>query len=231
MRTFLFATAVMIALSPPAHAGTRNFGITGFTKVRIDGPYKVTLTTGVPPFARANGSPTALDRLAIEVRGDTLVVHSDRDAWGGYPGVDPGPVEVSVGTHELSDAALNGSGSLAINRVRGLTFGLAVLGSGAAEINEVAADQLNVSLAGTTNVKLSGRTKRLTAVVRGLAALDAAKLSAPEAHIVAQGSATIDAVAAQSARVEASGPATIRLAGRPSCELQVNGSATVSGCK
>lgn len=231
MRTSLIAALALVGTSLPAEAGTRNYTVTGFTKVRVEGPYKVTLTTGVPPFAKASGSPAALDRAAIEVRGDTLIVHTSTDAWGGYPGVDPGPVEISIGTHDLSDASLIGSGSISINRVAGLSFGLAVQGAGAAQIDEVAADQLSISLAGTTNAKLAGHTKRLTAFVRGLAALDASKLNSPEVHLLAQGSATIDAVAAQSAEVEASGPAAVRLAGRPSCELHVSGSATVSGCK
>src|SRR6185503_10724114 len=114
MRTFLSALSATLVLSAPAAAATRNFGITDYTKVRVEGPYKVTLATGVPPFARASGSATALDRIEIETRGDTLVVRADPNAWGGYPGQDPGPVEVVIGTHDLTSAALTGAGSLAI---------------------------------------------------------------------------------------------------------------------
>ena len=90
MRIFLLA-AVAVALANPASAATRNFGITDFTKVRVSGPYRVTVSTGVAPFARASGSASAIDRVAVEVRGDTLVVQSN-PSWGGYPGSDPGPV-------------------------------------------------------------------------------------------------------------------------------------------
>ena len=62
MRTFLtFATAALL-FTVPAGATTRNFGITSFEKVRIDGPYKVSLATGVAPFAKASGSPAAMRR-------------------------------------------------------------------------------------------------------------------------------------------------------------------------
>jgi Putative auto-transporter adhesin, head GIN domain len=231
MRTFLPALCATLAIASPAAGATRNFGITDFTKVRIEGPYSVTFTTGVAPYARGSGSQTALDRLAIEVRGDTLVVRTDRSAWGGYPGADPGPVEVSVGTHDLSSASLTGAGSIAINRVTGLSFALSVQGSGAARIDEVAADQFSVSLGGTASARLVGTAKKLNAALRGLSTLDAAKLSTPNVDVSAEGSATIDAVAAQTARVDASGPTTIRFSGKPSCELHVNGSASVSGCK
>src|ERR1044072_8378085 len=108
MRTHLLILVVLIAAARPAEAATRNFGITDFTKIRVSGPFKVTLATGVAPFARAAGSSSALDRLAVEVRGDTIVVQSNA-SWGGYPGSDPGPVEVTIGTHELSLASLIGS--------------------------------------------------------------------------------------------------------------------------
>lgn len=231
MRTFLLAVSALAVVASPASAGTRSFGITDYTKVRVEGPYKVTLTTGVPPFAKASGSAAALDRVAIEVRGDTLVIRADPNAWGGYPGQDPGPVEVSIGTHDLSSATLIGAGSLGIDKVKGLSFALSVQGSGAAQIAKVAADQLDVTLAGSASARLAGNAKKLNAGVRGIAALDATKLSATDLHVSAQGSATIDAIAANTAQVDATGPATIRLAGHPSCELHVSGSTNVSGCK
>ena len=231
MRTFLLAVSATLVLAAPAGAATRNFGITGYTKIRVDGPFKVKVATGVAPFARASGSPQALDRVAVEVRGYTLVIQSSASSWGGYPGKDAGPVEISVGSHELSNAWLNGAGSLAIDRVNGLAFSLAVQGSGAAEIADVAADRMNVSLIGTASAKLAGKTAKLTALLRGISTLDAASLDSRDATIGAEGSATVDATVSNTASVDASGAATIRLAGRPSCTLSVKGSTSVSGCR
>ena len=164
MRTFLFAASALLAVAAPANAATRNFGITSFAKIRVEGPYRVSLTTGIAPFAKASGSPAALDRVAVDVRGDTLVIHSSQ-SWGGFPGADPGPVEISVGTHDLTNATLFGAGLLSIDRVKGLSFALTVEGSGASEIGSVAADQMNVTLEGTASAKLGGRAGKLTALV------------------------------------------------------------------
>lgn len=230
MRTFLFVLGIA-ALAAPAGAASRNFGITSFEKVRVDGPFKVSLKTGVAPFARATGSPQALDRVAIDVRGNTLVVHTNLDSWGGYPGKDPGPVEISLGTHDLSAAWLNGSGVLSIDRVKGLTFDLSVQGSGAGEIGQANIDQLNVSVVGTASAKLAGQAAKMTAVIRGVSTLDAAALSTKDATLGADGAATIAANVSNSVTVDASGPATVRLSGGPSCTLRVSGSASVSGCR
>ena len=86
MRTFLGALPCpRRMLAAPGAAATRNFGVTSFTRVRLDGPYRVQLATGVAPFASASGSPAALDRVAIDVEGSTLIVHPNRSSWGGYP--------------------------------------------------------------------------------------------------------------------------------------------------
>lgn len=230
MRIQLLLTVAAVALAAPAGAANRNFGITDFTKIRVSGPYKVSLATDVPPFARASGSSAGLDRVLVEVRGDTLVVQSN-PSWGGYPGEDPGPVEVTVGTHDLTNASLIGSGSLGIDRVKSQKFTLTIQGSGASQIGSLTADQLSVSLEGTANAKLAGEVGKVTALVRGVSTLDAASLATPSADIDADGSATIDANVTDMAKVNAWGPATVRLSGGPTCTLKVQGSTTVSGCR
>jgi hypothetical protein len=230
MRNHLLLLATTIAAATPATAAIRNFGITGFTKIRVSGPYKVSLATGVAPYARASGSSAALDRVAVEVRDDTLVVESS-PSWGGYPGADPGPVEVVVGTHDLTNASLIGSGSLAIDRVKSQKFMLTIQGSGSGDVANVATDQLNVSLEGTANAKLAGQAAKVIALVRGVSTLDATGLATPSADVDADGAATVDANVTDMARVSAWGPATVRLSGRPTCTLKVQGSPTVSGCR
>lgn len=233
MRTPLFAAALVSVLALPAAplaAATRNFGITGFEKVRVEGPFKISLATGVAPFARASGSPAALDRVAVEVRGNTLVVHNGLSSWSGYPGADVGPVEIVLGTHDLRSAWLNGSGSIAIDRVKGLNFDLSVQGSGLATIGRVEVDQLSLNLGGTTSATLAGRAAKMTAVVRGVSSLDAAGLRVADAVIGAEGAASIKADVRNAVRVDASGPATVTLSGKPACALRTSGSASVSGC-
>ena len=231
MRTFLLTALISAALASPASAATRSFGITGFTKVRVEGPFDVSLKTGVPPFAQASGSPAALDRVAVEMRGDTLVVHSNLDSWGGYPGKDPGPVEISLGTHDLNSAWVNGSGSLTIDRVKGLSFDLSVQGSAISDISYVAVDQMNVSIVGTASATLGGSAARVTALVRGISSLDAMNLAVKDATSGAEGTATVKAKVSGTAKIDGSGPIKVQLIGNPACTVRVTGSASVSGCR
>jgi hypothetical protein len=231
MRIHLALLVATALLATPAAAATRNFGISSFDKIRVDGPFKVRLVTGKPPFARASGSSTALDRVSIEVLGRTLLVKANRGAWSGYPGADSGPVEIELGTHELTSAWLNGSGTLHIDKVKALSFDLSVHGSGAGGIADADVDQLRISVGGTAAALVAGRSGKLTAQVRGLSTLDAQKLTAKDADVSADGPATVLATVTGAAKVQAAGAATVTLTGGPACLAKTNGSASLSGCR
>ena len=231
MRSHLPLLLIACAITAPATAATRNFGIESFDRIRVDGPFKVNLATGVPPFAKASGSPKALDRVAIDVQGRTLVVRPEKATWSGYPGEQQGPVEISLGTHELSAAWLNGAGSLAIDKVKGLSFDLSIQGTGMIGIASAEVDQLRVSADGTANVALAGKAAKLNATVRGLSNLDAGGLVTKNAKLSAEGPATIKANIIGDASINASGVANVALAGDPTCTTKLVGSASVSGCR
>lgn len=230
MRTFA-ALCLIILAAAPAGAATRNFGVSGFDRIRVDGPYMVRVATGVPPSAIAIGPQRSLDGVAIDVQGRTLVVRNARQSSGGYPGAAEGPVEIRIGTHDLSATWLNGSGSVAIDKVKGLSFDLSVQGSGSASIASVAVDQFKLSIAGSGSASLAGKAPKLTAIVRGISSLDASGLTIKDAVLGAEGPASIKAIVTGTAKIDAQGTTAIDLAGGPSCTVRAAGSASVSGCR
>jgi hypothetical protein len=77
MKTAAFALLLLAPLmAAPAHAAERGYSVTDFDRIRIDGPYRVTLTTGRSPGARAVGAQAAIEGVAVEVQGP----HADRPA-------------------------------------------------------------------------------------------------------------------------------------------------------
>jgi hypothetical protein len=219
-----------LLFSAPASAADRNYSVTTFDRVRVDGGYKVTVKTGVAPFARASGSPQALDSVSIEVQGRTLIVRRSRSAWGGYPGSAAGPVEIQIGTHELSTAWVNGDGSLTIDKVKGLKFESDVQGAGLIHIANVDADQLRLGLSGAATARLAGKALKMIASVRGSSMLDADMLSTKDLVVTAEGPAIARANATNSAKVNGAGVASITLSGNPACTVKMTGSASVTGC-
>ena len=219
------------ALASPATAAERNYTVTDFNQVRVTGPYKVRLTTGVAPFARASGSTGALDGVAIDVNGRILTVRRNPGASSGYPGQPAGPVEIEIGGHDLTIAGVVGSGSLDISAVRDMSFSLNVEGAGSARIGDVAVDQLKLWIAGTGSASLAGNAKSATLLVRGMSSLDGSRLSVDNATLGTEGPAMVRLTVSDTVKVDAKGVSQVELLGSPACTVTAAGSATVSGCR
>ncbi|HEX8064426.1 MAG TPA: head GIN domain-containing protein [Allosphingosinicella sp.] len=219
----LLATAAAV----PAAAAERTYSITDFDRVQVDGPYRVTLTTGRSSAARAEGSAEALEHVAIDVQGGTLRVRRNRSAWGGYPAEGVGPVTVALTTRDLRNAAVVGSGSLDIDRARGLRVDLSVSGSGRLTVADVQADNLVVGLLGGGRITLAGRTRQLKAIVQGSGDLAAAGLSADDAQIGSDTAGNVAVAVLKTAKVTATGPGDVEIIGSPTCTVQEKGSGQV----
>jgi len=228
---FILALFFIIVAASPLAAAHRNYTVTDFTRVRVEGPYAVALATKTAPFARATGSQRALDRVSVRVEGRTLIIRVDRSAWGGDSDEQAGPVTIAVGTHDLEQATLIGGGSLAIDRVRGLEFSLASFGSGATSIGAVDVDRLRLSGQGSGSMRVAGEAKQLIATLNGPGLIDASALAAKDATLSARGPASLRANVTNNAKIAATGTATIAIDGGAACERKVTGSAVVSGCR
>ena len=225
------ALAALLLLAAPAAAAERNYSVNSFDRIRVDGPYQVTLKTNVPPFARASGAQAALDGVSIKVEGRTLSVRaSSGGTWGGYPGEARGPVTIEVGTHELATAWINGAGALLIDKVKGLSFDLSIQGAGVTRIDSADVDLVKVVMSGAGSARLSGRAAKLTANVRGTSTLDAESLTAKDAVIAAEGPVMVRAKVGGTAKIDALGLASVTITGAPACTVKAQGSATVTGC-
>lgn len=224
----LLAPLLLAAPAPlSAAALPRSFTITSFDRIRVEAPYAVSLATNRAPFARAEGSAAALDAIDLRVEGRTLIIRQ-RSGW--FNGGAGSPVRISLGTHDLRSASLTGSGSLAIDRLRGLSAEVAVAGSGSLSVGQVTADRLTGSVQGSGSLSLAGRVKSASLSAWGTPTLGAEGLIADEVVVAAEGTGEVDASVRSRAKVTASGTVRVRLSGSPACMLKVSGSATVEGC-
>ena len=225
------AFALILFLSPlglfgsptPAGAATRAYSVTDFDRIQVDGPYQVTLTTGRSSSARAIGGSAALDRLSIDVQGGTLRVRASASAWGGYPGTDNGPTAVTLSTRDVRSVSVNGSGTLRVDKVRGLRLAATLAGSGQLAIGAVDGDILSVTAMGSGTIAIAGRIKNLRAELHGSATLDGSGLTAGDAVIVADSAGNIKTAVTRTVKVHASGAGDVEIIGTPACTVKATG--------
>jgi hypothetical protein len=226
-RRLLFLLAVTLASSQVA-AATRGYTVTGFDRIRVDGPYDVTVRTGLAPSARATGSTDAIDRISVAVQNSTLVIRPDNSGWGGYPGAATGKVEVAITVADLSAAILAGSGKLAIDRVHGDNLELVLGGAGMVSVGLIDVARLSVMLTGSGGASLAGHADDGRLVVRGAGNVAADGLTIRHAEIVSAGAGTITVTAAETAKVTAAGNGDVTVHGKPDCTVDATGTGTVS---
>lgn len=217
-----------VLLSSGASAAERGYSVTDFDRIRVDGPYKVTLVTGKSPSARAYGSQAAIEGVVVDLQGRTMIVRRSSQSWGGYPGQSAGPVELRVSTYGLRSAALNGAGSLSIDKVRGQAIELSVAGSGLLKVGAVEADRLTLGVTGNGRAEVAGRALTAQVGIRGTGVVDASALTTNDVKLAADGPGDIRITATRTASVVSNGAGNIVVIGTPACTVKATGSGTVS---
>jgi hypothetical protein len=223
-----YALLLLAAAAAPAVAAERHYPLTDFERVRIEGPYRVRLTTGLASGGSASGTQQALDGVSVEVQGSTLRVRPNRSAWGGYPGQAAGPPPViDVRTRILRAATVSGSGSLSVDKARGLRLDLFLAGSGSLAIGVVDTDMLGISMLGSGKLSLAGKAKQLKANLQGSGELDAAGLRADDVQLVAETAGTVRLAASRSAKVKSTGAGDVTVTGPAACTVEALGTGTI----
>lgn len=218
-------SALLLAIglaAAPAAAADRGFTITSFDRIRVEGPFVVTVATGRPVSARASGDGPALDRIRLRVEGRTLLVRGDA-SWAGFPDARRGPVTLALSTPALDTAILLGSGSLAIDRMKAPRVIVTVEGAGRVAVDRIEADNLSLAIAGSGRIEAAGTARVGAAVARGAAEIAAPGLMVTDLNLTSESAGAVAIAAGRSARVVASGLGPVTVAGTAACEVRQTG--------
>lgn len=215
----LVLTAFTLVIATPALAAERRFAVTDFTRIEVDGAYDVRLVTGRPSAAVATGPQAGIDRLTVEVVGQTLRIRRNRNGWTGAPGAQQGQVTIAVATRTLNGARLIGPGRLELSGLTGLRASLSVEGAGELIANRIAADNLALRLVGSGRLAANGRTAMLNALFEGSGNVEAGNLVAQDATVVSTTFGTVALNAVRTARVTANGRGEVVVQGPATCTL------------
>lgn len=215
-------TLALIALSlpTPAQSRDRTVMLTSFDRVRVEGPFDVTLTTGKGAGGVLSGDTRAIDGVSIRVEGRTLIVSASANGWGGYPGDAKGQVRVRVTTPMLRAATVAGGGQLRIDHVRAQAVDLSVAGAGALSVARIETDQLNATMNGTGALTVGGTAGRARFLNSGTGSIDAGTLVARDLTVMSQGMGSGAFNARYTADISAMGLGSISVSGSPKCTVR-----------
>lgn len=211
---------LLAALAAPAAAADHNYSVTDFDRVIVEGPYAVRLVVGPPSSAVATGSRDALDRLTVDVQGQTLRIRRNSSAWGGSPNANVGPVTIILATRNLRSARIIGAGQLDIAGGGGLNLEFVLQGSGRLRATGIAADNLSLGLVGSGRLELAGTARALHADLQGNGDVEASRLVARNATLTASTAGTVAVTVNGPTTVTANGLGEVTILGAAVCTIQ-----------
>jgi len=106
--------------------------------------------------------------------------------------------------------------------------GVQIKGAGRITYHDFAQEEISLDIAGSGNIDLDGRAKRMEAEISGSGKVDAYRLSVKTARLRVSGSGDIRATVTESVRARVSGSGKIKISGNPSDrDTDVSGSGKI----
>lgn len=221
------AVGAFAVFASAASAEERAFDLHGFDKVVVNDGVTAEIARGVEYEVTATALRGELERLRVDVDGDTLHI-SRRQTWGFFAPGRRDRFEVTILLPELREVESNAGSTV---RVTAPSDVLArVSASAGAGITVSDADLANVELISTSgsSVRIDGACDEVTAEASSGASVRAQDLQCQTAVLKSTSGASLSAYASETARANSSSGASIRLhGGAELLEREVTGGASI----
>ena len=236
MRTSLAAIAAAAALSGcQSHTDdnggptvSRTYQVGNFQEIEVAGPYDVVIRTGGPTVS-ANGSERLLEKTEVEVKGDKLVIHPERNrGFFNFGWSTHGKASFAITVPQLTGATIAGSGNVKIDKVQGNSFKGAVAGSGGLSVGAIDVQQLKLAIAGSGGARAnSGKAQQAKYEIAGSGDVDARQVQTQSVKVSIAGSGSVHALSSGTADVDIMGSGDVEITGGAKCNVSKAGSGDV----
>ncbi len=226
-RLVLIALLASLPLPAAADAAERTYSVPDFQRIHVAGPFRVEVIADRMTTARAKGSTDALDRVRLDVQGQTLFVRLDRSNFGGSDDKGP-PALITLHAPALREATLAGSGSLSLSGMKGLRVAVVVEGSGSLTAANVQADRMDIGVIGTGRLTLSGKAKSATLTGRGAGSVNGGALIVDDLSVTWESAGDAALGATRTAKITSTGTGNVTVSGHPACTVTNGGNGQVT---
>jgi len=206
----------------------RDYAVTAFDKIEVAGPFDVTVTTGGKPKVHASGDSSLIDKMEVVVEGGTLKIRPIKRNKMFNWNFGSGKAQVAVSVPMLSEAAIAGSGGIAIDRIGGERFKGEIAGSGNLNLAAIESGLVELSIAGSGGIKAAGKARNASYEIAGSGDIAARGLVTETAKVSIAGSGNVAANATGTADVEILGSGDVNMTGGAKCTVSKHGSGGVN---
>ena len=173
---------------------TQTYDFSGFSKIRIDGVYRVTVTQGDTFSITTSGDEKEMEKSKVELIGDTLVLGSKSKKWSRDNQQRHG-ITTTLTMPNLDGIAING-----VTEFMGDNLDLG---------------DLDLDVNGVADLTLSGTCGELTAKVNGVGDIDLKDLKCETGDLSVNGAGELSAYTSQSVKARINGVGEMKIYGDP----------------
>lgn len=196
--------------------------VTGFDRLRVDGPYAVEVVPGSPGVT-ISGDRAAIDKVGVRVEAGTLVINAGLQSWDSTAGKAASAARIRVSVPGLRMVQTNGGTMLRIAALVGSRIDVALNGTGRIDVARVDAQELSVTMAGSGVVALAGTALRLRVRLYGGTSFDAPGLTSSDAVLVSGSTGALTVGVRYNSQVSATSSGPIRVIGNGKCAVTGQG--------
>lgn len=209
---------LLLLLGAAAPADERVVMVTGFDRLRIDGPFAVEVVPGSPGVT-ISGDRAAMDQVGVRVDAGTLILNSGLNSWESAAGKAASGARIRVTVPALRVVQTNGGTMLRIAEMRGDRLDVALNGTGRVDIGAVDAQDINLTLAGSGTIALAGTALHTRVRLYGSSSLDASGFTTADAQLISGSSGALVISVRYNARINATSSGVVRVIGNGKCTV------------
>lgn len=209
---------LLLLLAAGAAGDERVVMVTGFDRLRVDGPFTVEVVNGSPGVT-VSGDRAVIDAVGVRVEAGTLILNTGTQGWQSAGGKAASGAHIRVSGPGLRVVQTNGGTLLKIAELKNNRIDIALNGEGRIEVAKVDAQDLSVTMAGSGVVTLTGNALHLRVRLYGTSSLDAATLTSGDAVLVSGSSGALSVGVRYNAQVSATSSGAVRVIGNGKCKV------------
>jgi hypothetical protein len=217
-----------LALGPDGEVQT---SISGVRRVRFRTIGDLTIQQGEGESLKVEAPQPLIDRLKVDMRGDTLEIAHDQDWW---EWINPanwnvGNIRYTLLLRDLETLHASGVGSIVVNSLKTPRLEVVQSGAGSIDIRGLDTEDLQVSLSGVGSLDVAGRAARQKVNLSGAGSYHARQLESQAAAVNVSGVGSADVTVAEELDARISGTGSIDYHGSPRLTQHVSGVGSVHG--
>ncbi len=209
---------LLLLLGATAPGDERVVMVTGFDRLRVDGPFAVEVVPGSAGVT-ISGDRAAIDAVGVRVQAGTLILNSGLNSWESAEGKLAGGARIRVTVPGLRVVQTNGGTRLRVAEMRGDRLDISQNGDGRIELAAVDAQDIGVTLAGSGTILLSGTALHTRVRLYGASNLDATGFTTADAQLISGSSGTLAMNVRYNARINATSSGVVRVLGNAKCTV------------